>query len=63
MVSIGGFSMIDIDLTVQALRHYGHTVGDVVPVPENAGDYELEVDGEMLSLAEVNAILELDEAK
>ena len=55
--------MIDIDLTVQALHHYGHTVGHVIPVPENAGDYEIEVDGEMLSLAEVNALLEEDEAK
>jgi hypothetical protein len=55
--------MIDIDLTVTALRHYGHTVGDVIPVPENAGEYELEVDGEMLSLAEVNALLADDEAK
>jgi hypothetical protein len=55
--------MIDIDLTVQALRHYGHIVGEVIPVPVNAGEYEIEVDGEMLSLAEVNALLEADEAK
>ena len=55
--------MIDIDLTVQALRRFGHTVGDVIPVPENAGEYEIEVDGEVLSLAEVNALLEDDEAK
>jgi hypothetical protein len=55
--------MIDIDLTVSALRNYGHTVGDVIPVPENAGEYEIEVDGEMLSLAEVNALLEDDEAR
>jgi hypothetical protein len=55
--------MIDIDLTVQALRHYGHTVGEVIPVPANAGDYEIEVDGEMLSVAEVNTLLEEDEAK
>jgi hypothetical protein len=55
--------MIDIDLTAQALRHYGHTVGEIIPVPENAGEYELVVDGEMLSLAEVNTLLEEDEAK
>jgi hypothetical protein len=55
--------MIDIDLTVLALRRYGHTVGEVFPVPENAGEYEIEVDGAMLSLAEVNALLEDDEAK
>jgi hypothetical protein len=55
--------MIDIDLTVQALNHYGHTVGHVIPVPENAGEYEIEVDGELLSLAEVNALLEDNEAK
>jgi predicted Rdx family selenoprotein len=55
--------MIDIDLTVKALRHYGHTVGEVIPVPDNAGEYEIDVDGEMLTLAEVNALLEDDEAK
>lgn len=55
--------MIDIELTVSALRNFGHTVGDVIPVPENAGEYEIEVDGEMLSLSEVNALLEDDEAK
>jgi predicted Rdx family selenoprotein len=55
--------MIDIDLTTQALRNYGHTVGNVIPVPENAGDYEIEVDGELLSLAEVNTLLEEDESR
>jgi hypothetical protein len=55
--------MIDIDLTVSALRRYGHTVGEIIPVPENAGEYEVNVDGQMLSLAEVNALLEDDEAR
>ena len=55
--------MLDIDLLVQQLRIRGHKVDSVIPVPENAGDYEIEVDGEMLSLAEVNALLEEDEAK
>jgi len=50
--------MIDIDLITTALRNYGHAVGEVIPLPANAGDYEIEVDGEMLTLAEVNALLE-----
>jgi hypothetical protein len=55
--------MIDIDLVVLALRRQGYTVGDVISVPENAGEYEVYVDGELLSLAEVDALLEKDETK
>jgi hypothetical protein len=50
--------MIDIDLLVQALRKRGHTVDDVFPVPENAGDYELTVDGAVLPLSEARLLLE-----
>jgi hypothetical protein len=55
--------MIEIDLVVLALRRQGYTVGDVISVPENAGEYEVYVDGELLSLAEVDALLEKDETK
>jgi len=54
--------MIDIDLLVQVLRKRGHTVETVIPVPENAGDYELSVDGRILPLIEARHLLELDEA-
>jgi hypothetical protein len=51
---------IDIDLIVQALRDRGHTVGNVIPVPDNAGDYEFNVDGLLLSLSETRALLQRD---
>jgi len=40
--------MVDIDLLVKMLRRYGHTVESVIPVPENAGEYELSVDGNLI---------------
>ena len=55
--------MIDIDLLVKALRQKGHTVESVIPVPENAGEYELEVDDAIIPLAEARRLLELDYAK
>jgi hypothetical protein len=54
--------MIDIDLLVQVLRKRGHTVESVIPVPENAGDYELSVDGTIMPLAEARRLLEEDAA-
>ncbi len=54
--------MVDIELLTQALRRHGHTVVDVTPVPANAGDYELTVDGEVLNLEEARSLLETDEA-
>jgi hypothetical protein len=53
--------MIDIDLLVQVLRKRGHTVEAVISVPENAGEYELSVDGNVIPLAEARHLLELDE--
>jgi len=53
---------IDTDLIVQALRRKGHTVGHIIPVPDNAGEFEFEVDGGLLSLSETRALLEHDEA-
>jgi hypothetical protein len=55
--------MIDIDLLVETLRKRGHTVEHVISVPENAGEYELTVDGNVLNLEEARAFLEQDEAK
>jgi len=54
--------MIDIDLLVNVLRRRGHTVETVFPVPENAGEFELSVDGQLMPMAEARHVLELDEA-
>jgi hypothetical protein len=55
--------MVDIDLLVEALRQRGHSVERVIPVPENAGVYELTIDGTALNLEEARALLEKDETK
>jgi hypothetical protein len=55
--------MVDIDLLVQALRRYGHTVERVFSVPDNAGEYELTIDGEVFNLEEARLLLEEDQAK
>ncbi len=55
--------MVDIDLLVLELRRHNHTVGTVTSVPENAGGYELSIDGNLLSLEEARALLEEDEAE
>jgi hypothetical protein len=49
---------IDTGLIVDTLRRKGHTVGHVIPVPDNAGEFEFEVDGVLLSLNETRALLE-----
>ena len=54
--------MIDIDLLVQVLRKRGHSVDSVIPVPENAGEYELIVDGNLIPLTEARHLLERDDA-
>ena len=55
--------MIDTDLIVKTLRDRGHTVGHVIPVPENAGEYEFEVDGNLLNLEETRGLLEYDDER
>ncbi len=55
--------MIDIDLIVETLRQNGHRVESVFSVPENAGEYELIIDGNTLTLEEARQLLEQDEAK
>jgi hypothetical protein len=52
--------MIDTGLIVQTLRRRGHTVESVIPVPDNAGEFEFLVDGELLNLEETRALLERD---
>jgi hypothetical protein len=54
--------MVDIDLLVQQLRQRGHRVGHVISVPDNAGSYEVEVDGTLLNLEQARALLAEDEA-
>lgn len=55
--------MVDIDLLVQALRAQGHTIEDLHPVPPNAGEYEMILDGNVVNLDGARHILELDKAK
>lgn len=49
--------MVDIDLLATSLRRMGHRVDDVTPVPENAGEYELTVDGVVLAMAQAEELL------
>ena len=53
--------MVDIELLVKQLRKHGHTVEGVHHVPDNAGDYEFTIDGNVLNLEEARRVLELDE--
>ena len=53
--------MIDIDLLVESLRKYGHSVESVICVPDNAGEYELDIDGNALNLEEARHLLEQEE--
>jgi hypothetical protein len=55
--------MLDKDLLVRALRDRGHAVGEFISVPANAGEYEIYVDGNLLTLSEVRALLESEEPK
>jgi hypothetical protein len=54
---------IDTGLIVKTLRDRGHNVGHVIPVPDNAGEFEFEVDGNLLSLSEVRELLDRDAPK
>ncbi len=53
--------MIDTHLIVEQLRVRGHSVGYVTKVPDNAGEYEFEVDGTLLTLSETRALLDADQ--
>jgi hypothetical protein len=54
---------IDTGLIVQSLRDRGHSVGHVIPVPDNAGEFEFEVDSDLLTLSEVRELLEQEAPK
>jgi hypothetical protein len=55
--------MIDTGLIVEVLRSHGHAVGHVNKLPENAGQWEFEVDGALLTLEETRALIETDDAR
>lgn len=50
--------MVDLELLANALRAKGHTVLHGHKIPDNAGAYELEVDGQVLTLEQARALLE-----
>jgi predicted Rdx family selenoprotein len=52
---------IDVNLIATTLRSHGHTVGHIIPVPDNGGEYEFEVDGVLLSLTETRDLLERED--
>ena len=55
--------MLDIDLLDQQLRIRGHKVDSVIPVPENAGDFEFLIDGKLLTLSDVRGTLVQDQIR
>jgi hypothetical protein len=55
--------MVDVQTIMTVLRRNGHVVEKATPLPENAGDYEFVVDGNTLTLAEVRAMIVIDEAQ
>lgn len=55
--------MLDTGLVVQALQRRGHTVGHLFHVPENAGEWQFEVDGELLTLEQARALMEADDVR
>jgi len=51
---------IDIELIADTLRSRGHKVGNIIPVPDNAGEYEFQVDDNLLTLSETRHLLETE---
>jgi hypothetical protein len=54
---------VDIQLIVDTLRQRGHKVDGVFSVPDNAGIYEFNVDGNLLNLEETRQLLERESLK
>jgi predicted Rdx family selenoprotein len=52
---------VDTELITKLLRERGHTVGHIIPVPDKGGEFEFEVDGALLSLAETRLLLERED--
>lgn len=55
--------MLDEELLAAALRSKGHTVAHIHKISDNAGEYEVEVDGRVLTLEQARALLEDETAK
>lgn len=55
--------MVDIDLLIKELQAKGHTVQYVHHVPDNAGEYELTIDGDYVNLEQARRVLEMDNLK
>ena len=53
--------MVDTELLANGLRSRGYKVDEIVPIPNNAGEYEFRVDGVNITLAEARALLESNE--
>ena len=49
--------MVDFETLIASLQDRGHTVERAFEVPSNAGDAELIVDGQLLSLAQARELL------
>lgn len=54
--------MLDTGLLIDALLRRGHTVGHCFKTPENAGGYQMEVDGTLMTLDQVRNLMEQDDA-
>jgi hypothetical protein len=52
--------MVDIELILEQLRSFGHTVTHTYATPANADDHEFIVDGETYTLQGVRDLLTLD---
>jgi hypothetical protein len=50
--------MVDTELIANELRARGYKVDDIIPIPNNAGEYEFRVDDVNITLAEARALLE-----
>jgi hypothetical protein len=53
--------MVDTELIATELRARGYKVDQVLPIPNNAGEYEFRVDGVNITLSEARALLEAKE--
>ena len=54
---------IDTGLIVDGLKSRGHAVGHVIRVPDNAGEFEFEVDGLLLTLSQTRSLMEADDSR
>jgi hypothetical protein len=50
--------MVDTELIANELRARGYKVDGIIPIPNNAGEYEFRVDDVNITLAEARSLLE-----